>query len=138
VRRGGVKRSETPAVESPEPSGTMMNMDNMHSHTGDTIHGQVSSPPTPPQSHQKLSDSVFDSKPNPYGIRGMDENVSEWGIRFQKTSLREKEETQYIILGGLNTGLTKENKMIQGIPRHPWEAFAEVGFRCVSDVTNYQ
>jgi len=138
VRRGGFKRSETPAVDSPEPSGTMMNMDNMHSHTGDTIHGQVSSPPTPPQSHQKLSDSVFDSKPNPYGIRGMDENVSEWGIRFQKTSLREKEETQYIILGGLNTGLTKENKMIQGIPRHPWEAFAEVGFRCVSDVTNYQ
>jgi len=97
-------------VDPPEFSETMMNMDNMHSPMGDTIHDQVSSPPTPPQSHQKLSASVLDFQPNLYGIRGMDENVSEWGIRFQKTSLREREEPQYVILGGLRTGLTKKIK----------------------------
>jgi hypothetical protein len=105
---------------------------------GDMMHNQVYPPSTTPQSLRQFPAPVLDSQPNPYGIRGMDENVSEWGVRFQKASLREKEETQYIILGGLKTGLTKENKMIQGIQRHPWEAFAEVGFRCVSDVTNSQ
>jgi len=138
ARRGGAKRSDTPAVDVPEPSETRINIDQVHSSMGDMMHNQVYPPSTTPQSLRQFPAPVLDSQPNPYGIRGMDENVSEWGVRFQKASLREKEETQYIILGGLKTGLTKENKMIQGIPRHPWEAFAEVGFRCVSDVTNSQ
>jgi eukaryotic-like serine/threonine-protein kinase len=139
ARRGGVKRSDAPAVDPPEFSETMMNMDEMHSQIEDTTHNPVSPPSTRPQILRRFPASVLDSQSNPYGIRGLGENVSEWGIRFQKASLlREREEPQYIILGGLRTGLTKENKMIQGIPRHPWEAFAEVGFRCVSDVTNYQ
>jgi formylglycine-generating enzyme required for sulfatase activity len=138
ARRGGVKRSDTPAVDVPEPSEPTTNIDQMHSSMGDMMHNQVPPPSTTPQSFRQFPAPVRDSKPNLYGIRGLGENVSEWGVRFQKASLREKEETQYIILGGLKTGLTKENKMIQGIPRHPWEVFAEVGFRCVSDVTNYQ
>ena len=87
ARRGGVKRSDTPAVDPPEPSETTMNMDQMHSPIGDMTHNPVSPPSTTPQTLRRFPASVLDSQPNPYGIRGMDENVSEWGIRFQKASL---------------------------------------------------
>jgi len=138
ANKGKIKQSDPPAVNTSDASGTMMNMDEMHSHMGDRIDKQVSPPSTTAPSLQQFPASVLDSKPNSYGIRGIDENVSEWGMGFQKSPLPERTGTQYVVLGGLRTDLTKEKKLIQGIPRHSWEAFEEVGFRCVLDVTNYQ
>jgi serine/threonine-protein kinase len=136
--RGQIKQSDTPPVNAPESSGTMMDMDQMHSQMGDMMHNPASPPPTTSQSPQQFPAQVLDSEPNAYGIKGLGENVSEWGMRLQKSSLPEKEEPHYVILGGLRTGLTKEKKMIQGIPRQPWEAFEEVGFRCVLSAANEQ
>ncbi|HJX32385.1 MAG TPA: bifunctional serine/threonine-protein kinase/formylglycine-generating enzyme family protein [Thermodesulfobacteriota bacterium] len=139
VNKGKIKQSDPPAVNASEASGTMMNMDEMHSHMmGDTIDKQVSPPSTTAPSLQQFPASVLDSKPNSYGIRGIDENVSEWGMGFQKSPLPERAGTHYVILGGLRMDLTKKKKLIQGIPRHPWEAFEEVGFRCVLSATNEQ
>ena len=132
--RGRVKQADPPAVNASEPSGTMVNMDTMHSRMGDMMHNPASPPSKTPQNLQQFSAPVLDSQPNSYGIRGLDANVSEWGIRFENLSLPGKGKPQHVILGGL----IKEKKIIQGIPRHPWEAFEDVGFRCVSDVTNYQ
>ena len=50
------------------------------------------------------------TQPNEYGIRGFAGDVSEWGLRFQMDSSKEKGGPQYMILPS-------------AICRQPWEAF---------------
>ncbi|MBW2049384.1 MAG: protein kinase [Deltaproteobacteria bacterium] len=71
---------------------------------------------------------VILSPPNKYGVRGLDENVSEWAARKRPTSGAVE---GYVIMGGFRGNGDRNNILPQPLPRQPWEAFEEVGFRCV-------
>ena len=70
--------------------------------------------------------AVGDLPPNDNGIRGMDANAMEWVIGMDKKN----QYTKYYILG--RPGIKIENR-VHPIPRKPWEAFENVGFRTVLD-----
>ena len=71
-------------------------------------------------------------KPNANGIRGLNEIVSEWGLRIPNASGSENYgKSEYVILGGLGRVSDKEHAFPSPMSRQPWEAFEEVGFRCV-------
>jgi serine/threonine-protein kinase len=75
-------------------------------------------------------------EPNRYGIRGLNMNASEWGLRILTAPSAETiRETEYVVLGGLGSDLEKEYGIPSPISRYPWEAFEEVGFRCVQSAT---
>lgn len=71
---------------------------------------------------------------NEYGIRGLNSNVGEWAMR--KLDSPDKAETQkeFVVLGGISQVGGQASEIGAGVRRYPWEAFAQVGFRCVSDV----
>jgi serine/threonine-protein kinase len=107
----------------------------MHRMMNSTGQGQLgtndSIPATPMQ--KLLPDINF--KPNTYGIRGLNQRISEWGIRFLGATSKNKiREAEYVILGGL--GGLSDPKISNPSPiiRQPWEAFEEVGFRCARSV----
>jgi len=69
---------------------------------------------------------------NALGIRGLNRNVGEWGIR--KTSPASEigsRAVEYVILGGTGKDSKRTAAYPGPVPRRPWEAFEEVGFRCV-------
>jgi serine/threonine-protein kinase len=101
---------EKPSQTSTE-SSEMMDMEAMHS--------QMSSPSSDQQAPSKLPVPVVHFKPDVYGIRGLEGNVSEWGVAMGMGSVQKDEESPYVILPSM-------------IPRQPWEAFQEVGFRTVA------
>ena len=77
------------------------------------------------------------SKPNAFGIRGLNETISEWGLWTNKPSVNVKgEEMEYVILGGIGSNQAKEHTLTSIISRQPWEAFEEVGFRCALSATS--
>lgn len=107
------------------PSSSMMDM----------MHGppQVSSPSLsqsaePPQ----FPSPVLNSKPNSLGIRGLNGNISEWGIMRSPIFTRH-EKAEYVVLGGLGGGKQDTSPVPAPLARKPWEAFEEVGFRTVLD-----
>jgi len=69
-------------------------------------------------------------KPNAFGIRGLNGNIGEWGLRSIDLSTAGQGNTQYLVLGGPLSRLKTEKASPSAIRRYPWEAFAEVGFRC--------
>ncbi|MBW2109710.1 MAG: SUMF1/EgtB/PvdO family nonheme iron enzyme, partial [Deltaproteobacteria bacterium] len=80
-------------------------------------------------------------RPNAFGIRGLNEGFSEWGLQFKtiKTSLSEQiKEVRYVVLGGLGKDTKKGTSFPAPISRYPWEAFEEVGFRTVLSVDKSQ
>jgi formylglycine-generating enzyme required for sulfatase activity len=119
----------------PGTSGATDEMEDMHGMINSTGQGQLgtndSIPATPMQ--KLLSDINF--KPNTYGIRALNQSISEWGIRFLGATSKNKiKEAEYVVLGG--RGGVSDQKVSNPSPiiRHPWEAFEEVGFRCVHSV----
>jgi serine/threonine protein kinase len=93
--------------------------------------GSVDLSPMPPP--------VMLSEPNAYGIRGLDEKIGEWALWRSKASADEKkDEAQYVILRGAAVGQSKGTLSPSIILRQPWEAFADVSFRCVSTTMNAQ
>ncbi|MFH0814220.1 MAG: bifunctional serine/threonine-protein kinase/formylglycine-generating enzyme family protein [Pseudomonadota bacterium] len=90
------------------------------------------SPSSQPQVPTPVSVDQF--RPNAYGVKGLDGNVSEWGVKFRKGSSHASEEQQYIVLGGLRADFAKEKRIMSGIIRYPWEGLEEVGFRCILDI----
>lgn len=102
-----VEAQKKPSEPSPEPSG-MMHMEMMH--------GKIQSAPSNQQDKSTLPLSVTHFKPNKYGIRGLDGNVTEWCLSLRIGSSQREGKIQYVILP-------------EAVSRHPWEAFEEVGFR---------
>jgi len=98
------------------------------------MHTQMHSSSSGPAASVKTPATVALFQPNALGIRGMDGNVSEWGIRTPKTSSGGKKESEYGIMGGLSNGEGQESFFAAAIPRYPWEAFEKVGFRCVRSI----
>lgn len=101
------------------------------------MHGQLNKPTSRRQTSSPMPSPVFNLIPNAFGIRGLSQGIGEWGLRIIKNSFKEKlRETGYVILGLPKN--SPKNKIIglSSIARHPWEAFEEIGFRCVQDVTD--
>lgn len=74
-------------------------------------------------------------KANSYGIRGVNRNASEWGLRIVSGSSAETmPEMEYVVLGGLRGDSEEKHDIHSPISRYPWEAFEEVGFRCVKSI----
>jgi len=88
---------------------------------------------TGPHGNQALNlDSVFptpvmNSEPDIFGIRGVNEKVSEWGMSAKGDS----PDQEYVVLGGAMNKASSNGSGLMGIRRQPWEAFEEVGFRTV-------
>ncbi len=70
------------------------------------------------------------------GIRGLGSNIGEWSVRMSSApSPSEGGEQEFVVMGG-DLGQTFEASGLRpGVRRYPWEASGDVGFRCVSDVT---
>jgi serine/threonine-protein kinase len=99
------------------------------------MHGQMSTDASMPQlSSQKLS-AVTDFVPNKFGIRGLNTKISEWGLWGITVSSKDKiNNREYVVLGGAGNVSGQETPIPSPVPRHPWEAFENVGFRCVLSV----
>ena len=66
--------------------------------------------------------SVINYQPNKYGIRGLNQNIKEWGLLLSQATSRDKiRDADFVVLPST-------------IQRYPWEGFEEVGFRCVREV----
>jgi serine/threonine-protein kinase len=105
VMGGAQEKSPGPSSVSPDVT---MGMDKMHREMFTSSSDQRSS--------SRIPAAVIQSEANVYKIRGLAENVNEWGTSIQSGSSRNVEEPQYVILPFMT-------------PRHPWEAFGRVGFR---------
>lgn len=113
---GGPGRNQP--VHQPFDPIQEQDMESMHSqmHTVKQTESPLEKTPLP-----KLS-PVINFKPNALGIRGMDKRTREWGLLIPQLSSRDKmRDAEYVVLPS-------------NILRHPWEGFAEVGFRCVREV----
>jgi formylglycine-generating enzyme required for sulfatase activity len=96
---------------------------------------QVSNDTSPETSGQTLLPDL-NFKPNQYGIRGLNQSVGEWSIRFLgPNSKTETREAEYVILGGIENRMDKNVSNTLFKIRHPWEAFEKVGFRCARSVS---
>jgi serine/threonine protein kinase len=89
-------------------------------------HGQMRSQAKSDVSRPKFIDSKISSvisyQPNKYGIRGLNKNIKEWGLRVLEATSRDNiREVEFVVLPST-------------IQRYPWEGFGEVGFRCVREV----
>jgi serine/threonine-protein kinase len=115
--------TESPFRKAPEPSRMMHKM-----------HMQMEGSSSNSQSPSQIPTPVSLFEPNAYGIRGLDGNVNEWGFRLPRPLSNETEEPEYVILGGFGSDPEELSALGPGIGRHPWEAFENVGFRCVLQI----
>jgi serine/threonine-protein kinase len=106
---------EKPPVTSPVSPDGMTDMDKMHREMFTSSSKQRSS--------SRIPAAVIQSEANVYRIRGLAENVNEWGTRIQSGSGQKEEKSQYTILPFMT-------------PRHPWEAFGRVGFRTALSISS--
>ncbi|MBI4773091.1 MAG: protein kinase [Deltaproteobacteria bacterium] len=117
-------REDAKAIQEPgTKSGTTSMMEQMH-------------PQAQPSAVRSPEDPAFPSPAmlypaNALGIRGLNRNVGEWGIRKRPSASESGgDASEYVILAGQGKD-SKEASVVPGpIPRQPWEAFEEVGFRC--------
>jgi serine/threonine-protein kinase len=129
--RAGASTQPSPSKEVGSSSG----MGHM-----DTMHGQVQqNRPPATESRARIPSPVMLFPPNAYGIRGLNAGTGEWGVRIEASSSDEQQgQTQYVALGlgQPGTGSGNKDSHLAGVPRYPWEAFEEVGFRCARSVSN--
>jgi serine/threonine protein kinase len=71
--------------------------------------------------------------PDANGIRDLNQNVSEWGLRPAGTG-KDKEQAEYVILGGLRGSTLRGSVLIPGLPQDASAAFGDVGFRCAASI----
>ena len=100
--------------------------DSREEENGKSMHGmmqsQAKSDISRPKSPNTELSSVIHDQPNKFGIRGLNKNIKEWGLKvFDATSRDNIKEAEFVVLPS-NT------------QRYPWEGFGEVGFRCVREV----
>lgn len=91
----------------------------------DKMHREMFTSSPDQRSFSSIPTAVIESKANIYGIRGLAENVNEWGKSVQGSTPQNAEEPQYVILPFMT-------------PQHPWEAFGRVGFRTAMSSSSQQ
>jgi serine/threonine-protein kinase len=93
-------------------------MESMHAKMNTPMTGD-SSMPKPPIT---ILSSVITYLPNKFGIRGLNQNIKEWGLLLYPATARDKiRDVEFVVLPST-------------IQRYPWEGFEAVGFRCVREV----
>jgi serine/threonine-protein kinase len=70
-------------------------------------------------------------EPNADGIRGLEQNVSEWGVR---PSADQSSRSSFVILGGFAGSMLHMAGFMPGVAQDPSMAFEDVGFRCVQSI----
>jgi len=101
------------------------------------MHGDATTSHQNPSAGQasSLPASVTNSEPNGLGIRGLNGNIGEWGVRtLTPPGVKGENDVEYVVLGGLGNRPGKAAALPAPLIRKPWEAFEEVGFRCVRSV----
>jgi len=107
-----------PALEGMEDVSKEIEMGTMHDRMHDQLQTETPNSKTPVPGLTP----VIDYHLNQYGIRGLGNDVKEWGLWLtQPTSRDINTEAEYVVLPTT-------------IRRQPWEAFERVGFRCVRPV----
>ncbi|MDD3815862.1 MAG: SUMF1/EgtB/PvdO family nonheme iron enzyme, partial [Desulfocapsaceae bacterium] len=98
-------------------------------------HMQPTSPSAPgTESDMPLMTPVIMFEPNAFCVRQLNKNIGEWGTKFNQSADPKKlPQTAYVVMGGpaRSAGATGGGPSV--VQRNPWEAFEEVGFRCVRD-----
>ncbi|MEW6351360.1 MAG: bifunctional serine/threonine-protein kinase/formylglycine-generating enzyme family protein [Thermodesulfobacteriota bacterium] len=74
---------------------------------------------------------VLDFPPNVDGIRGLMRNVSEWGVRLQRSP---NAQPQFVVTGGVRGTMMAGSTPFPGIAQDPAMAFEDLGFRCVRGI----
>jgi len=69
--------------------------------------------------------------PNSYGIRALNENIGEWGLRSHFED-EKNNNVEYVVLGGPQAGTASMNGNVSVIRSSPKKTYADVGFRTVS------
>jgi hypothetical protein len=69
-------------------------------------------------------------QPNAYGIRALNQNIGEWGLR-SKNEGSKLENNEYVVLGRLKSISETNNTNPTIIRRAPRKSYADVGFRTV-------
>ena len=102
------------------------------------MHDQKDSDASPEEISNSEVPHVTDLSPNQYGIRGLNNLISEWGIGGEKSGATDKPgDNKYVVMGRPEKVPTEALSIPSAVPRQPWEAFEEVGFRCArSLITN--
>ena len=71
---------------------------------------------------------------NQLGIRGINQGLGEWGIRDLDAYIGDfAGKSRFVILGAIRKDAAESPGKVSILPRFPWEAFEEVGFRTVID-----
>jgi serine/threonine protein kinase len=70
-------------------------------------------------------------QPNNYGIRALNENIGEWGLRLNYENANNSN-IEYVVLGGLHAGPGSKDRNPSVISSSPKKTYADVGFRTVS------
>jgi len=132
AKKGRPKRSRPPQPASGSSSG--MHMGWMMESWPEEQQNVSAKPARRLKALQKL-EPVLSSEPNAFGIRGMNEDIGEWALlQSEATSRAEPGEAEYVILGGIEAAVEKDEPLPSLVIRQPWESFEEVGFRCVRGV----
>jgi serine/threonine-protein kinase len=117
LENGGMQKK--PSTHEPAGTSQEMDMESMHAQ----MHSQNKSDALGPKTAQPGLSPVINLPPNTYGIRGLNNSSKEWGLWIPQPTSRDKiQDIEYVIL---------PSTMV----RQPWEGFAEVGFRCVREVS---
>ncbi len=107
-----------------------MGMGEMH----DRMYGPMTVPTPRAKPDLPVPSPVILFKPNRYGIRGMDEGLREWGLRVPHVLAEEgRDGPEFVVLGKHQNASAEQRTESFAVPRHPWEAFEDVGFRCALD-----
>jgi formylglycine-generating enzyme required for sulfatase activity len=70
-------------------------------------------------------------QPNNYGIRALNANIGEWGLRSHYED-EKNSDFEYVVLGGPQAGSSSINESVSVIRSSPKKTYADVGFRTVS------
>jgi serine/threonine protein kinase len=117
------QNGKEPSETAPGGSGGRQEgVDAMHAQMHGEAPGEV-----PPSTSRPFPSPVLLSKPNRFGIRGLDGQIAEWALTSLPAADSSGDE-DYVVLGAAETD---PGKGPAAVLRHPWEAFEDVGFRCV-------
>jgi formylglycine-generating enzyme required for sulfatase activity len=82
----------------------------------------------------KLPYPVMLFEPNFFGIKGMNINLGSW-VQDRVSTYIKGRRNNFAILGGIEKGTVSKTPVPLPIRRNSWEAFEEVGFRCVKHIS---
>jgi len=124
-----------------EPPATV-DMSGASSGSGISGHGEAEGHGSPAPSSKART---FPPVPSPVmlypanrlGIRGLNANIGEWGLTAAHAPAQGgTEQREYVVMGGAQSQSAQGTSNLHAIRRYPWEAFSDVGFRGVREISS--